>query len=872
VITNSGGYQATSVELTGYSCAFTQSSTTCTGTINASGGSCTVTVQFAPTSGNGASGSKNFTLNVAYNDGLNAQNATRYIVGKALNASSITASPSPWALGNVVVGSTNDNTITFTNASGDYATATALALQALTNQYIYLGGSVPGTGGTCTTSSTLAAGASCTAVIRYAPSGAATNSTSLTLNFNNGLTTTSAAASISATAKNAALLSFSPTTVNFGTKATGSSTDQSFTVSNPAGYWDASSLVGGTLNAPYSYKTTGVYPGSGGTCGTSLAAGSTCTIVVTYAPTGAGTHSGQSVALTYNNGLNGGQNASASLTGEAVTPASVGISDSAYGFGNKVIGATASTKVFTVSNTGGFTASSVNATVSGHADFTITANTCGTGAGTIAGGATCSVTVQFAPAATGNRSVTLSVSYNDGNTGQTTNNNITGYGLNPSSISVSPTSWPVGSKVAGTVTEQTFTFTNATGDYAAATSLSLAALGNQFRFKGGSAPGTGGTCGDSVTSLAAAASCTAVVEYAPTVAQGDSSTLQLNFNNGVTSTNKTAALTGTGTPAATSAVTASLTAAGNKTAGASFTLNLIAKDAYNNDTDTNCVVETITVNGGTASTTGGGASATNPARPTTMTKTSTGHYTTGNITLYNAEESPSLTVTACGVTSSAVAVTVVPTSLNAIWLDTATPEPASHSATANCGNSASLSCTLYAFGWDQYGNSLPSEATKTSFTCTTWSVTGNTAPDVPNLSSAGSSHSTAATQGTYHIASSVQCAVGAVNNSTVLSGKIWRDYSLSCSKTCGGNFVTAASCTLTNSTGYGGSFTLTPSDGTASAVTGNCTTGAGTCASIALTPSGSASSITVNVLATEADGTIVDLRDPTAPAASLTCP
>jgi hypothetical protein len=30
--------------------------------------------------------------------------------------------------------------------------------------------------------------------------------------------------------------------------------------------------------------------------------------------------------------------------------------------------------------------------------------------------------------------------------------------------------------------------------------------------------------------------------------------------------------------------------------------------------------------------------------------------------------------------------------------------------------------------------------------------------------------------------------------------------------------------------------------------------------------------MTVNVLASEADGTIVDLRDPTAPAASLTCP
>lgn len=46
----------------------------------------------------------------------------------------------------------------------------------------------------------------------------------------------------------------------------------------------------------------GAYPGSGGTCGASLAAHSTCTLVIRFAPTAAGSVTGQ-VSLTYGTGL-----------------------------------------------------------------------------------------------------------------------------------------------------------------------------------------------------------------------------------------------------------------------------------------------------------------------------------------------------------------------------------------------------------------------------------------------------------------------------------------------------------------------------------------------------------------------------------------
>src|SRR5581483_4743896 len=49
----------------------------------------------------------------------------------------------------------------------------------------------------------------------------------------------------------------------------------------------------------FSFKS-GPYPGSGGDCGTMLASGASCTIVVTFTPAGAGPKSG-TITLSYGN-------------------------------------------------------------------------------------------------------------------------------------------------------------------------------------------------------------------------------------------------------------------------------------------------------------------------------------------------------------------------------------------------------------------------------------------------------------------------------------------------------------------------------------------------------------------------------------------
>jgi hypothetical protein len=655
---------------------------------------------------------------------------------------------------------------------------------------------------------------------------------------------------------------------SFGTRPTGSSTELTFTFSND-GQTQATLMSGATLSAPFAF-TGGTFPGTGGTCGTTLNAGANCTIKVTYSPTSAGSHSA-SLTLNYHNGLASGQSASVSLSATALTPANLSISDAGYNFGDVVVG-TSLTKSFTISNSGGFAATGL--TLSGYSDgYTESSKTCSS---SLTAGGSCTVIVQFAPASAGAKTFTLSAGYNDANTTQTATRAVTGTGKNPASVTASPSSWAAGTQIAGSVIEQTLIFSNASGtDYVNATALSLNTLDNQFRYKGGTAPGTGGTCGAGTTTLSQGGSCTVVVEYAPTIAQSNSKNLILSYNNGLGVITQSVAMSGTATPAAAQTLTAAQSAAGNVTAGSAFTLSLTVKDQYNNDTDVNCNVNSISVNGGTNAPAGhGNASADTPVRPTTMTKTATGRYTTDSITLFNAEETPSLTVQACGVTSGSVSVTVVPAALANIGLNSSDNEPSDHTPAMTLTEGSTLSGNVFAFGWDAYGNSVPSEANKTTFACTSWTFTNNTSPSAPALSSTGTSHSTTMSQSNHHIDGSLVCAVGGVQATTTVTGKIHQNYTLSCTRTCsGGNpdLIQSASCEIANNGSYSSTFTLNPdSASTVGSLSGNCLTGSGTCTGISVTPNTAVSDLNIGITATEGDSARVNLIDPSA--AALACP
>ncbi len=150
---------------------------------------------------------------------------------------------------------------------------------------------------------------------------------------------------------------------------------------------------------------TGANPGDfmiwSKTCGSSLAASSSCTVNVLFAPTTAGT---RTATLNFNdNASNSPQTMSLSGLG---TTASVSVSPTSLSFGAINLG---SSKTLTTTLKNGtansITISKIGVTGTNAADFTIASNSC---PASLAAGASCTVGVAFKPSATGTRSASLS--------------------------------------------------------------------------------------------------------------------------------------------------------------------------------------------------------------------------------------------------------------------------------------------------------------------------------------------------------------------------------------------------------------------------------------------------------------------------------
>jgi alpha-tubulin suppressor-like RCC1 family protein len=152
-----------------------------------------------------------------------------------------------------------------------------------------------------------------------------------------------------------------------------------------------------------------------------------------------------SVAFRYKNTaaesvtLNGNDNAtllsSANLgVTTTLSPAVLSISDSNYNYGTVGVGQS-SEKVFTLFNSGASTATALGGTglaapfsFKGGGTFPGINGTC---TGSLAAAASCTFVVTFSPASSGVQSDTIDINYNNGVSGQTVSNNISGTGQNP---------------------------------------------------------------------------------------------------------------------------------------------------------------------------------------------------------------------------------------------------------------------------------------------------------------------------------------------------------------------------------------------------------------------------------------------------------
>ncbi len=496
---------------------------------------CTIVLQFSPSD----EGVYEEELVLNYRSGLNSEVVESVLLsGEGGVAEIVISGSDPFSFGAVAVGGTSSLPLTLTNSGA--ANATALADQGgLSAPYQYLGGSYPGTGGTCTTS--LAAAASCTVVVQFSPSALGVAGDTLELSYNNGLTAQNLVRNLTGSGALAVLSISENPSYDFGNVLVGSTASRSFVITNSGGLAASSLADAGGLALPFRYLGAS-YPGTGGNCSTTLAASAQCTVVVEFVPTAATPYS-DTLALTYHDGQQS-QNLNRDLDGEGVIGA-VTISDGAtFDYGDVAVNATEE-KTFTVSNTGGYPISSLADAGELAAPFAYkggsypgTGGTCDT---TIAASGSCTVVVEFTPTAAQAYSDTLELDYNNGSSNQVATRAIEGEGV-VAALSISDSGYNYGIVAVGSTGSKTFTVSN-TGSTQATSLADGAGLAAPFSFKGGTYPGTGGDCG---TTLNASENCTIVVDFDPTATGLASDTIVLSYDSGSGAQTVSRAIQGTG--------------------------------------------------------------------------------------------------------------------------------------------------------------------------------------------------------------------------------------------------------------------------------------------------------------------------------------
>jgi Abnormal spindle-like microcephaly-assoc'd, ASPM-SPD-2-Hydin/Cep192 domain 4 len=348
-------------------------SSNCGSTV-AAGGSCTITVTFKPTT----TGTRTATLNVSDDASNSPQQVS--LTGTGTSAPTLTISPSSISFGNYAVGFTTPvSPVTVTNTSTSTVTFTSIALTG-TNTADF------GQSNNCGTS--LGAGLACTINVTFTPAATGAFSASVALTDN----AANSPQSVALTGTGVAPVVLSATSEDLGTILIGGTkagTAITFTNQEPVALAVSFALTGST-----EFTQTN-------TCGTSVAAGASCTITPTFKPTAAGLVSG-TITIT-DSASNSPQTITLSGTGElpvVLNPANLS-------FGTVKVGTTSAAKTIVMTNNLKNTLSITSITLTGvhPLDYAET-NNCGT---SLASKATCAISVTFTPKATGVRPASLSV-------------------------------------------------------------------------------------------------------------------------------------------------------------------------------------------------------------------------------------------------------------------------------------------------------------------------------------------------------------------------------------------------------------------------------------------------------------------------------
>ncbi|MGA2807671.1 MAG: choice-of-anchor D domain-containing protein [Terracidiphilus sp.] len=329
----------------------------------------------------------------------------------------------------------------------------------------------------------VAFGASCTFTVTFTPTTSGLLSGSLSIQ--TSVSTTAQTVALSGTGYTLGPnVSLSPSLLAFAAQTVGTaSVAQQVTLTNSGTSALAISKISLTGNFAQSNN-----------CGSSVAPGASCAILVTFTPTAAGTCTG-TLSVT-DNATDSPESVSLKGPGQAAV-AKIWLSPASLTFPTQIVGAPGPAQTVSLTNTGTVPLSAIQVMTTG--DFA-QVNNCPS---TIAVGTGCSILITFTPTAPGARSGTLFFADSVGDVLQSVA--FAGSGLaTPPSVSLSPAliSFP-GQTLATASASQALTLTNTGGSELTITGIEIS--------------GDFAQTSNCPTSLAPGASCTLSVTFTPTV-------------------------------------------------------------------------------------------------------------------------------------------------------------------------------------------------------------------------------------------------------------------------------------------------------------------------------------------------------------------
>lgn len=398
-VSNASGAATTGAINIGVTGPFAITGNNCTGASNMlpGGGSCTVQIAFQPMANGPASGS------------VTASASPGGMVSSSLSGTgttSISTAPPSISFGTVHSGFHSTTAmVTITNQAGALpAGAPTIAMGGLDPSQFTIASNG------CTTP--LAGGNSCVVMIQFSPTSTGDKTASLMATSSPGGT---ASTTLDGTGIPQSSLSFTPSTQNFGSVATGANSAYTTFFLRNEGV-----VQTGAVSVTFSAGAADFEIGSNA-CGGSMAPNSTCAVQVRFAPKdprGAKTGMLSAMAAT-------GASVTATLQGTAVGPLSVAPSPGA--FGTVAVGGQGSI-TFVVTNNGASTLTGMSAQLSGGdaSQFVFVSNTC-SGANLTAG-SNCSLVTRFFPTSAGVKGTTLVVGGFQGPIMETVNVSLSGTG------------------------------------------------------------------------------------------------------------------------------------------------------------------------------------------------------------------------------------------------------------------------------------------------------------------------------------------------------------------------------------------------------------------------------------------------------------